>query len=49
MTRGTFANVRIRNRWAAGAEGGYTKIDGTGENVPIFEASLAYKERGRAS
>lgn len=46
MTRGTFANVRIRNRMAGGAEGGYTKIDGTGENVPIFEASLAYKERG---
>ena len=46
MTRGTFANVRIRNRMAGGVEGGYTKIDGTGENVPIFDASLAYKKRG---
>ena len=46
MTRGTFANVRIRNAMAGGAEGGYTKIDGVGENVPIFDASLAYKERG---
>lgn len=46
MTRGTFANVRIRNLMAAGAEGGYTKIDGVGENVPIFDASQTYKKRG---
>ena len=38
--------LRIRNRMAGGVEGGYTKIDGTGENVPIFDASLAYKKRG---
>lgn len=46
MTRGTFANVRIRNAMAGGAEGGYTKIDGKGENVSIFDASEEYKKRG---
>ena len=46
MTRGTFANVRIRNKMADGAEGGYTKIDGKGEVVAIFDASCEYKKRG---
>ncbi len=46
MTRGTFANVRIKNKMAAGAEGGYTKIDGSGENVFIFDAAEEYKKRG---
>ena len=46
MTRGTFANVRIKNAIAGGIEGGYTKIDGKGENVPIFDACEAYKKRG---
>ena len=46
MTRGTFANVRIKNKMAGGVEGGYTKIDGTGENVAIFDASEEYRKRG---
>lgn len=46
MTRGTFANVRIKNKMAEGAEGGYTKIDGKGENVSIFDAAQTYAKRG---
>ena len=46
MTRGTFANVRIKNKMAGGVEGGYTKIDGVGENVAIFDASEEYRKRG---
>lgn len=45
MTRGTFANVRIKNRMADGKEGGYTKLQPEGEIVPIFDACQAYKER----
>lgn len=46
MTRGTFANVRIKNKIAGGAEGGFTKIDGKGENVFIYDAAQAYAKRG---
>ena len=46
MTRGTFANVRIKNKMAGGVEGGYTKIDGAGENVSIFDAAEEYRKRG---
>ncbi|MBQ6534952.1 MAG: aconitate hydratase AcnA, partial [Opitutales bacterium] len=46
MTRGTFANVRIKNKMAGGAAGGFTKIDGVGENVPIFDAAEIYRGRG---
>ena len=45
MTRGTFANVRIKNRMADGREGGYTKLMPEGEVVDIHDASLAYAER----
>lgn len=46
MTRGTFANVRIKNLMAGGVEGGYTKINGVGQNVPIYEASVHYRQNG---
>ncbi len=46
MTRGTFGNVRIKNKIAGGAEGGYTKIDGKGENVFVFDAAMEYSRRG---
>lgn len=46
MTRGTFANVRIKNKMTGGVEGGYTKIDGAGENVSIFDAAEEYRKRG---
>ncbi|HEY84098.1 MAG TPA: aconitate hydratase AcnA [Chloroflexi bacterium] len=46
MTRGTFANVRLRNQMAPGTEGGYTTYLPTGEVMSIFDASLKYKESG---
>ena len=46
MTRGTFANVRLRNQLAPGTEGGWTTYLPTGEVMTIFDASLKYKEAG---
>ncbi|MGE9296442.1 MAG: aconitate hydratase AcnA, partial [Puniceicoccales bacterium] len=46
MTRGTFANVRIRNLMADGKEGGYTKLQPEGEIQAIYDAAMAYRERG---
>lgn len=42
MTRGTFANVRIRNRMAGGKEGGWTRHQPSGELMSIFEAAKRY-------
>lgn len=44
MTRGTFANVRLRNQLAPGTEGGYTMYFPTGEVNFIYDASVKYKE-----
>ena len=46
MMRGTFANVRLRNRLAEGKEGGYTKYLPTGEIMPVYDAAMKYKEDG---
>ena len=46
MTRGTFANIRLRNLLAPGTEGGVTKYLPTGEQTSIYEASLTYKQDG---
>lgn len=43
MTRGTFANVRLKNKLAEGKEGGWTKYLPTGEIMSIYDASLHYK------
>ena len=43
MTRGTFANVRLKNQMAPGTEGGFTTHLPTGEVTSIYEASLRYK------
>ncbi|MGA1677885.1 MAG: aconitate hydratase AcnA, partial [Candidatus Nanopelagicales bacterium] len=45
MIRGTFANIRLRNKLVPGIEGGFTKNFFTGETVSIFEASSAYQAR----
>jgi len=45
MTRGTFANIRIRNALAGGKEGGFTKFLPTGEVMPIYDAAMKYKEQ----
>lgn len=46
MTRGTFANVRIKNRMAGGKEGGFTVVQPEGTESTIYDACQAYKERG---
>ena len=46
MTRGTFANVRLRNELAPGTEGGYTTDFTDGEVKTIYEAALSYREAG---
>jgi aconitate hydratase len=43
MVRGTFANVRLRNRLAPGTEGPWTSHLPDGEVMTIFEASLRYR------
>jgi len=45
MVRGTFANVRLRNRLAPGTEGGVTRLLPEGEPMSIFDASVKYAER----
>ena len=46
MVRGTFANVRLRNKLAPGTEGGVTRLLPEGEGMSIYEASVKYAERG---
>jgi aconitate hydratase len=46
MTRGTFANVRIKNRMADGKEGGFTKLQPDAKVMPIFDACQEYAKRG---
>ena len=46
MTRGTFANVRIKNLMVPGVEGGVTKLQPSGEQVSIYDASIAYQKTG---
>jgi aconitate hydratase len=46
MVRGTFANVRLRNKLAPGTEGGVTRLLPEGEVMSIFDASVKYAERG---
>jgi aconitate hydratase len=43
MTRGTFANIRIRNKLVPGTEGGVTKYLPTGDILPIYEAAMRYQ------
>ncbi len=46
MTRGTFANVRIKNLMAPGTEGGVTRYQPTGEPMPIYDAAIKYQSSG---
>ncbi|MBN1110126.1 MAG: aconitate hydratase, partial [Methanomassiliicoccales archaeon] len=46
MMRGTFANIRLRNRMAQGREGGYTSIMPQGTVTDIFSAAEEYRGRG---
>jgi aconitate hydratase len=52
MTRGTFANVRVKNLMAGvddkgnPIEGGFTKFQPSGESMSIYDASMKYQKAG---
>jgi aconitate hydratase len=46
MIRGTFANVRLRNKLAPGTEGGFTVHLPDGEPSTIFDAAMRYRDEG---
>ncbi len=46
MMRGTFANIRLRNRLAPGTEGGVTRHQPSGDEMSIYEAAMRYQQEG---
>ncbi|HPA16350.1 MAG TPA: aconitate hydratase AcnA [Verrucomicrobiae bacterium] len=46
MTRGTFANVRIKNLMLQGVEGGVTRHEPSGERMSIYDAAMRYAAEG---
>jgi aconitate hydratase len=46
MTRGTFANIRLKNLLAPGTEGGVTRYLPTGQITSIYDASMQYQKAG---
>jgi len=44
MTRGTFANVRIKNLMVPGVEGGVSRLDGV--TAPIYDVAMKYQQHG---
>ena len=46
MMRGAFANIRIRNLMAPGAEGGVTTHQPSGAVMPIYDAAMTYADEG---
>ena len=46
MMRGTFANIRLRNRLAPGTEGGWTRHQPGGEQLTIYDAAMRYQAEG---
>jgi aconitate hydratase len=46
MMRGTFANVRLRNKLAPGTEGGWTQHLPDNEQMPIYDAAMKYENEG---
>ncbi len=46
MMRGTFANVRLRNKLVPGVEGGFTRHLTSGEQMSIYDAAMRYKQEG---
>jgi len=44
MTRGTFANIRLKNQLAPGTEGGVTTFLPTCEQMSIYDAAVRYRE-----
>jgi aconitate hydratase len=46
MMRGTFANIRLRNRMAPGTEGGWTRHVPSDEQLSIYDAAMRYQQEG---
>ena len=46
MTRGTFANIRIRNQLVPGTEGGFTRHLPDGEKMTVYDAAMKYQQEG---
>ncbi|MFM8283982.1 MAG: aconitate hydratase AcnA [Planctomycetaceae bacterium] len=46
MTRGTFANIRIRNLLVPGTEGGVTRLLPGAEVMPVYDAAMRYRDAG---
>ncbi|BCJ89481.1 aconitate hydratase [Terrihabitans soli] len=46
MMRGTFANIRIKNQMLPGVEGGVSKHYPSGEEMPMYDVAMRYKEEG---
>ena len=46
MVRGTFGNIRLRNRLVPGVEGGFTVYHPSGEQMSIFDAAEKYSADG---
>ena len=46
MMRGTFGNIRLRNRLAPGTEGGWTRHQPDGEQMSIYDAGMRYQREG---
>ena len=46
MLRGTFANLRLRNRLAGGVDGGWTRLQPDGEMMSIYDAAMHYRDAG---
>lgn len=46
MTRGTFANIRLKNLLVPGVEGGYTRHIPSGEQMTIYDAAMRYQSEG---
>jgi aconitate hydratase len=46
MTRGTFANIRLKNLLIPGVEGGFTRHFPSGEQMTIYDAAMRYQSEG---
>jgi aconitate hydratase len=46
MVRGTFANIRLRNRIVEGVEGGFTRHFPDGKQLSIYDAAIRYQAEG---
>jgi aconitate hydratase len=45
MMRGTFANIRLKNHLAPGTEGGWTRLQPSGEQMSVFAAAMQYQQQ----